>query len=252
MGLKGIIIDDEPKLRQVLEIKLKKHCPEIEIVDMASNAEEAYEKINKHAPNIIFLDIQMPGESGFDLLNRFESFDFEIIFVTGYNNYALKALKVSAVDYILKPIETEDLKRATRKAKTRILERKKIERYDILKHNLENIETQSAKIVIPSSNLYQYVKVNDILHCEGWQKYTRIHLSSGEVILSSYNIGVFKDMLNDYSFYSPHKSHLINLNKIVRYRKDGFIVLDNNSEVPVSRRRKEDFLETLDKHNNMI
>lgn len=242
MSYKAIIIDDESKLRKVLEIKVQEIRPDLKIVAMASNADEGEKLIRKHDPDLIFLDIHMPGDSGFELLERFEQVNFEIIFVTGYNEFALRALKVSAVDYILKPATNEDLKQAISKALDRIDEKVRLERYEILKHNIKNIDTEFAKIVIPGAKLYQHVLVNDIIHCEGWQKYTRIHLKNGDIILSSYNIGVFKDLLKEYNFFSPHKSHLINMNAIKNYNPEGIVELINGNEVPVSRRRKADFL----------
>jgi len=247
-----IIIDDEGKLRDVLKIKLNTHCPELKILDQASNAQEAFEKIKLHKPKLIFLDIAMPGESGFDLLNRFEYIDFEIIFVTGFNEYALDALKVSAVDYVLKPVQTESLINAVNKAKKRIDNRTKIAKYDILKHNLNNLGDQSTKIAIPGSNAYEFIKVEDIIRCEGWQKYTKIHLQSGDVIVSSYNLGVFRDMLESYDFYSSHKSHLVNKNHIVRYMKDGTIIMSDGSNAPVARRRKDDFMASVVKYLSFL
>jgi len=241
----AIIIEDEEKLREVLKIKLTQHCPEINILDMASNAEEGYNKIIDQKPDLIFLDIAMPGESGFDMLGRFDKIDFEIVFVTGFNEYALDALKVSAVDYVLKPVQTGALISAVDKAIARIAERSIIEKYEVLKHNLDHIGDQSTKIAIPGSTAYEFVEISDIIRCEGWQKYTKIFLANGEVIVSSYNLGVFRDMLESYDFFSSHKSHLVNKNHITRYLKDGSIILSDGSSAPVARRRKEDFMEQV-------
>ena len=245
MNYEAIIIDDEPKLREVLDIKLKQYCPEVYVLDKVSNAKDAFEKISLLQPKIIFLDINMPGESGFDLIQKFETINFEIIFVTGYNEYALDALKLSAVDYLLKPVKTQDLIDAVNKAKDRIDKKQKAERYDILKHNLNSGGDQNTKIAIPGTNVYQFVLIADIVRCEGWQKYTKIMLSNRETIVSSYNIGVFKDMLEKYGFYSCHKSHLINKSCIKQYLKEGIIIMSDDSQIPVARRRKEDFMEKV-------
>ncbi len=241
----ALIIDDEPKLREVLNIKLTQFCPEIKVLDMARDVQEAHSKICLLHPQLIFLDIAMPGESGFDLLDKFESIDFEIIFVTGYNEYALDALKVSAVDYVLKPVKTEDLVLAVRKATDRIDSRSKIEKYEVLRHNLNHLGDQNTKITIPGTNAYEFVTISDIVRCEGWQKYTKVHLKSGGVIVSSYNIGIFREMLESYDFYSTHKSHLINKNEILRYLKDGTVVMSDESTVPVARRRKDEFMQNV-------
>jgi len=237
----AIIIDDEPKLRKVLEVKLGQTCDGIRVIDTAENIDIAYEKITTKKPDIIFLDIAMPGGSGFDLLQRFERINFEIIFVTGYNDYVLDALKVSAVDYLYKPVNTDELIAAVSKAKGRITDRQKIEKYQVLKYNINHLGNQDTKVAIPGLHSYDFVKISDIIRCEGWQKYTRIYLTDGSCIVSSYNVGVFKDMLESYGFYSTHKSHLINTSSIAQYLKDGTVVMSDGSNVPVSRRKKDDF-----------
>lgn len=245
MEYTALIVDDEPKLREVMDIKLGQHCPEITVIGKASNVPEAYELITKHKPDIVFLDIAMPGESGFDLLEKFDKIDFQVIFATGFNEFALDALKVSAVDYILKPINTDDLINAVAKAVSNINAKQKLERYEVLKFNIKNVGKQDTKIALASTEAYEFIKVADIIRCEGWQKYTKIHISNGTTIVSSYNIGVYKDMLESYGFYSCHKSHLINEQLIKRYLKEGNVVMSDDSQVPVSRRKKEEFLEKV-------
>ena len=245
ISFQAIIIDDEPKLREVLKIKLSEYCTDIEIVGMASNVNEAYILIKEHKPNLIFLDISMPGGSGFDLLNRFEKIDFEIIFVTGFDEYALDALKLSAVDYLLKPVDSDSLVIAVEKAKSNIINGQKVQRYDVLKHNNDPTNSTDIKISIPGINSFEFLKISEIIRCEGWQKYTKIYLDNGECIVSSYNIGIYKNMLEKYGFFSSHKSHIINSDKIKKYLKEGTIILNDGSEVPVARRKKEEFIETI-------
>jgi two-component system LytT family response regulator len=241
----AVIIDDEPKLREVLCLKVKKNFPFITEAGQAGDASDGFEVIMKKKPDIVFLDISMPGESGFDMLDRFEQITFEIIFVTGYNDYAIDALQVSAVDYLLKPVKTEDLARAIERAIHRITNKDKIERYEALKHNKDKSGDQSSKIAIPGVDSYDFVTISDIIRCEGWQKYTKIFLSNGENLLSSYHIGVFKKILEKYGFFSTHKSHLINTTHIVNYKKDGTLTMKDRSVVPVARRRKDDFLQLV-------
>lgn len=248
----ALIIDDEPKLREVLQIKLTQYCPQIRVLDMAQNVAEAFTKIKQLEPQLIFLDIAMPGESGFDLLDRFQDINFEIIFVTGYNEYALDALKVSAVDYVLKPIKTEDLQAAVNKAQDRIDSRSKIEKYEVLRHNLHHLGDQNSKITIPGTNAYEFITVGEIVRCEGWQKYTKIYLKTGDVIVSSYNIGMFREMLEGYDFFSTHKSHLINKKLIKRYLKDGTVVMIDDAHVPVSRRKKDEFMTKVVKFMSVL
>ena len=220
----------------------------MEVISKVGNVPDAYQVIMEQKPDLIFLDIQMPGESGFDLLSKFERIDFQIIFATGFNEYALDALKVSAVDYLLKPLRNSDLVEAVAKALERINTSEKLKDYELLKHNLNNIGSQKTRVAIPNSGSYQFVEVETIVRCEGWQRYTKIHLLDGKVIVSSYNIGVYKDMLASYGFYSCHKSHLINQTHIVKYHSDNTVQLTDESTVPISRRKKDEFFEKFVKN----
>ena len=243
--IKALIIDDEPKLQKVLNVKLQKYCPSVEVVGMAGNIQKGYELARDLSPDLVFLDISMPGGSGFDFLEQFEGIKFEIIFVTGFDNYVLNALKVSAVDYLLKPVSTEELIAAVHKAEHRIKDREKLQKYNVLQHNLNHIGEQETKIAIPGANTYDFVKIGKIVRCEGWQKYTKIHLTDGSCIVSSYNIGVFKEMLSNYGFFSTHKSHLININLMTRYLKEGTVIMEDGAEVPIARRKRDDFVEKV-------
>lgn len=190
----------------------------------------------------------MPEETGFDLLDYFDTFSFEIIFATGYSKYAIEALRLSAVDYLLKPVRTKLLVQAVQKAIDRIDERQDIERYKVLKHNLNNSDSNKNKIAIPGLDNYQFVEVAKIIRCEGWDNYTKIHLVNGEILISSYAIGVIKDLLTNYNFYSAHKSHIINLDEIATYQKDGTLVLSNGAQVPVARRKRKEFVDGIIKN----
>lgn len=240
-----IIIDDEPKLRKVLQLKLQQFCPETCVVAEAGNINDAYLKILEKKPKLIFLDIAMPGGNGFELLDKFNEIPFEIIFVTGYSDYVLSALKASAVDYLLKPLDTQELIQAVQKAQLRIYERTKLHLYENLKHNIHHIGDQQTRITIPGMDAYDFVAIKDIVRCEGWQKYTRIYLLNGSCIISSYNLGVFREMLSEYGFYSTHKSHFINTHLILRYLKEGTVIMIDESKVPVSRRKRDEFSEKV-------
>ena len=243
--INAIIIEDEPKLQKVLALKLEKFCPSVKVVGAASNINEAFSMIRDSKPELVFLDISMPGGSGFDLLQKFEAINFEIIFVTGYDNYLLNAIKISAVDYLLKPLSTEDLITAVHKAEVRIEDRAKIKMYEVLQHNLNHVGEQDTKVVIPGAQTYDFIKIKDIIRCEGWQKYTKIHLVNQSCIVSSYSIGVFKEMLGSYGFFNTHKSHLINTKLIKQYLKEGTVIMEDGSKVPIARRKKEEFMEKV-------
>ncbi len=242
MKLRTVIIDDEPKLRAVLKVKLETKCPNLELVGMAEDAKSGYELIQSTKPNLVFLDIAMPGDSGFDLLQKFETIDFDVIFVTGFSEYILDALRVSAIDYLLKPVQNKQLIEAVEKAVLRKKERDSISHYHILKHNLNHIGDQKTKIAFPGVEAYEFVTVENIIRLEGWNKYTRVYLTSGKVIVSSYNIGVYRKMLSRYEFFNCHKSHMVNSKHIKRYLREGTVVMVDDAQVPVSRRKKDEFL----------
>lgn len=243
-SINAVIVDDEPKLQEVLSIKLKKNCPQVHILGSAENIEDAYELISRVKPNLVFLDISMPGGTGFDLLEKFEKPSFEVVFVTGYSEYAIQALKLSAADYLLKPLNTKDLISAVFKVEEKLnLEfSQRLEKLEVLKSNLNQQTDQHKKVVIPNDKGYEFVKLKDIVRIEGWQKYTKIHTVQKEVFVSSYNIGVYKEMLDDQMFFQTHKSHIINDKFIKSYSKEGLLYLEDGSEVPVARRKKEEFL----------
>lgn len=243
--IKTLIIDDEPKLRKVLHIKLDQYCEAVEVIGEATNVSEGFDQIIKHDPDLVFLDIAMPGGSGFDLLKKFEKINFEIIFVTGFNDYILDAIRVSAVDYLVKPIITEDLISAVQKASLRIEDKASLNKYKLLQFNLNNVGEQESKIAIPGSDGYDLVVISDILRCEGWQKYTKIHLTNKKILTSSYNIGVFKKMLENYDFFTCHKSHLVNTKHISKYLKEGILILSDESKIPLARRKREEFTSNI-------
>ncbi|MFK8057140.1 MAG: LytR/AlgR family response regulator transcription factor [Saprospiraceae bacterium] len=245
MKIRALIVDDESKLRKVTMDKLARLCPNIEVVGEAANVPDAYSLIKSTTPDLVFLDIAMPGENAFDLLERFESIEFEIIFITGFNDFAIDALRVSAIDYVLKPVGDEELIAAVNKAVQRIQERDTIKRYEVLRHNIDHIGQQSTRIAIPSQTAYDFISVDNIIRCEGWEKYTRIHLETGEVLIASLNIGHFRELLTPYGFYSTHKSHLINKRKVIQYKREGLVILNDKSEVPVARRRRDKFIQEV-------
>ena len=234
----ALIIDDESELSQVLEHKLRIFCPHIQVVGTATHIEEACDLIGSHHPQLIFLDISLAGETGFDLLRRLDRTDFEIIFLDQTATHALEAIKVSAVDFLLKPVVPNELVVAVQKAQRRIVERELLQQFHLQ-------QELAYKIAIPASSHYECVNINDIIRCEGWEKYTRIYLQDGRCLLSSYRIGCFRELLEGQHFYSPHKSHIINTEQIVQYQRDGRIIMQDGAEVPVARRKREAFVEEV-------
>jgi len=247
--IRAIIIDDEKKLAKFLQQVIIDLDPDIEVVEIFTEAEKALDRIDELKPEIIFLDIDMPKMSGFDFLVKVARPDFEIIFVTGHNDYAIQAFKFSASGFVLKPVDVDDLKEAITTAKLRLKEKISLEKNRILIENLADNKKKHRKIGIPTMDGLEFTEVDKIVRCEALQRITRVIIEGEQSVISSYNIGEFVKLLSGHSFFSIHKSHLINLNKIKKYYKDGTITMDDGSTVPLARRRKNDFLEVISKIN---
>ncbi len=244
--INAVIIDDERKAAEVLDYKIKELDPNINVVQKITDPEEAIKLLNIATVDLVFLDIEMPIVSGFDLLKQVKNLDFEIIFVTGYQNYAIQAIQFSAIGYVLKPVDDDDLVLAIRNAKEKIKDKKsKLRNEQLLENLIAN--NKEKKIGIPTMYGLEFVSLTNIIRCEGLQKCTKVVVENGKNIVSSYNIGEFIKLLEPYNFFATHKSHLINLSRIQKYLKEGNIYMDDQSVVPLARRRKQLFLERLEK-----
>ncbi|MEQ8703823.1 MAG: LytTR family DNA-binding domain-containing protein [Phaeodactylibacter sp.] len=243
--IKAVIVEDEAHARLTLKSKLEAFCPEIQLLGMADTPGEGQKLIQELKPELVFLDIAMPGESGFDLLRRLDNLNFEIIFVTGFDNFAIDAINFCAIGYILKPIQNSLLIKAVHNATERIRERRDNDRNKALIRNLEQPGSSSNRIGIPTEEGLEFVPTSDIIRCEGQNRLTILFLSGGQTLVSSYNIGEFVRLLEPYGFFQVHRSHLINHNRILRYNRDGQVTMEDQSQVPVSKRRKGDFLQRL-------
>lgn len=240
----AIIVDDEKNARENLHGIIEKHFPEINIIAETSSAIDAINAIRIDEPNLLFLDIEMPGGSGFNVLEHFPNPDFKIIFITAYDHYAIKAIRFSALDYILKPINVIQLKAAIR----RLVEIQ--HKFDNrLQQFLDNKDTkmENRKIALPSVDKIDYVEIKRILRCLGESNYTYIFLTDGTKIMISKSLVEYEEILEDYGFIRTHKSHLVNLMHVISYIKSdgGYLLLSDKSSVPVSRRKKESVLEKL-------
>lgn len=245
MNINAVLVDDEPKALAILRNKIERFCPRINIVGQTQHPEEAIAIINKEKPQLVFLDIAMPQISGFDLLKEIDNLNFEIIFVTAFDQYAIDAINHCAIGYLLKPVDNQSLIETVNKAITNIEEKTALKKNRLLIDNLGITTFLKKKIVIPSQEGLEFVKIEDVIHLEGNQGYTSIHLVDRKPILSSYSIGHFHKILDNQIFYLVHKSHLINTNHIERYLNEGYLLLSNHQNVPVSRNRRQDFLDRL-------
>lgn len=242
---KVIIIDDEAKPREVLQMKLKEEFPELNIVATADSAINGYEYCMQFKPDMVFLDVNMPLKTGFDFLAMFDKVPFEIIFSTAYQQFALDAFKVAAVGYLLKPVKSEDLVLAVHHAIKQLELKNKEKKVDILLSNMKP-ENTNKKLVIPSTDRYEFVDIDQIVLCESSDKYTYIYTEGGLKILSSQYLGWYKTLLEPYGFFVPHKSYIINLKYINSLTHDDEIILKKlNIRVPLARRRKTEFLQQI-------
>ncbi len=243
----AIIIDDEERARRVLSTTLTKYCPAVKIVAQCEDVPQGVRQINLHQPDIVFLDIEMPEYNGFELFDFFRSIDFEIIFVTAYNEYALRAFEVSAVDYLLKPVRIDQLEQAVQKVANRMHRAKMQDRLEVLKENLQAQQLQ--KITVPVAEGLLFVKVKDISHVDAEGAYSKLWLTDGSNLLISKKLKYFEDMLIDIPFfYRVHRSHLINLLKIKMYnRRESILILENQQRIKVARDNKVHLEECLRK-----
>lgn len=234
---KALVVDDEQGNRELLNAMLLKHCVQIEKISLAQSVAEAEQFLKQEQFDVVFLDIEMPKENGFDLLNKLRNIDFKIIFVTAYDAYALKAIKYSALDYLLKPVDKEEL--VTAIGKLDFLASQKAQ-LDLLSHNLKNEEDR--RIALATQDEVLFVRLSDIIRFQAEANYTQVYLKDEEPILLSGNIGHFEKLMNDQRFYRSHQSHLINRNYIKKYvkKEGGYFVMADKSQVPISRLKREE------------
>lgn len=246
--MNAIIIDDEKNQRNVIRQIIEKYCPDISIVGEAGDIKHAFSLIKTQEPDLIFLDVEMPHGSGFDLLTQFDEIPFEVIFVTGYGHYAVKAFEFNALHFIQKPIDDMVIIQAVAKARARMQEKTRASYYNVVLENLKNPMNLDNQIAVPLVEGFEFVKVKDIVRCKSDAGSTFIYLSNNKRIFSSKNLKEYQNLLTDYNFCRVHNSHLISIGHIKKYLKPdgGTIVMSDNTEIPVSRRRKDDFLELLD------
>ncbi len=244
MNYKAIIIDDEKNARILLEGMIIEYKPEIKIVDTCTNLQNGVISIYKNKPNLVFLDIEMPGQSGLELLNFFEDIEinFSIIFTTAYNQYAIQAFKLSAIDYLLKPIEPDALEAAIERFK----KHENLQNYNLLKSNLAN--SNDLKLALPTASSIKFVSLNSILYIKGDGGYTHFFLNDGSTVMVSKTLKVYEDILKEEpGFFRCHKSFIVNVKYISDYVKSdgGYLVIKNNHEIGVSHEKVAELLKLM-------
>ncbi len=246
--MKVIIIDDEARARKSIADLLKFSPQDISLVAEAESVASGFAVITTHKPDLIFLDINMPDGTGFDLLKKLDNINFKIIFITAYEEYAVQAFEFSAIDYILKPVDPKKLFEAINRAH-QLVEQENISlKLNALFANLENSASENKKLILKTSESIYVVNTDDIIRCESDAGYTQFYLLDDKRIIVSCNLKDYEEMLDGYGFYRIHQSHLINLKYIDHYSKTegGAVVMKDNSELPVARRKKESFLKLLE------
>ncbi len=249
--MKTLIIEDEQKSREMLATLIKKNFPQLTIVGLAKNVAEGVEFINTLSPDLVFLDISMPDGTGFDVLEKTQGLKFDIIFTTATDKHALKAIKYSACDYLLKPIDVDELKptvdKLIEKHASKTPTMPSMENLQFLIQNLKRADDNYSKITLPTGNAYEIVNIKDIIRCEADGSYTNFILIGGKKLMVSASMKHYEDLLPANDFIRIHHHHLININHVLRFLKvdGGYAIMSDNSQLEISRRKKDAFLERL-------
>lgn len=247
--INAVIVEDEKKSRELLNNLIKKNCPDIQIVALADSVEAGVEAIRKFSPALIFLDVEMQDGSGFDLLNKLQDQKFDVIFTTASDKHAINAIKYSAIDYLLKPIDVEELITATKKILEKTSNVTNTDHLKILLQHLKQDKTSLSKIALPVGNAFEVVNVKDVVRCEAEGSYTNFVLNGGKKLLVTNSLKYFEDILPEEIFIRVHHHHLVNTNHVLKYFKadGGYVLMDDGAKIEISRRKREDFLQKIGK-----
>ena len=245
--LTAVLIDDESSSRNSLRQKLVTHCPDITIVAECESGEDGIKAIQSHDPDIVFLDVEMPRMNGFVMLQQLEQRSFELIFTTAYDHYAISAIRFSALDYLVKPIEIKTLKEAVERAKEKIQTDLPNQRIETLLHNLIDEKNLHNRIAIPSLEGLQFIDITDIIYLEAESNYSFIYLQNATRITVSKTLKDFEELLPSHTFIRIHHSYIINKNHVRKYLKGegGQVLMSNGKLLDVARRKKEDFMRAI-------
>src|SRR4051812_814682 len=244
--IKAIIVDDEPFCCEALETLLSRYCPQVEVINICHSANKALKIIAEQKPQLLFLDVEMPQMNGFELLQKLPGADFNLIFTTSYDQYAIKAIRFSALDYLLKPIDRDELQQAVEKAVSH--KRDPIAaQLALLFQKVAHPTTNIIKIALPTLEGLQMVTVDEIITCRSDRNYTILHLKNKQKLVVSRTLKDIEELLEDYPFIRVHHSCMVNINEINKYVRGegGLILMSDGTTVDVSRSRKEELLKTL-------
>jgi len=245
--VRTVLVDDEIAGIRILKDLLSAHCPEVEIIGEADSVSTALEVIPACSPELVLLDISINNENAFDLLNGLNSIDFQIIFITAWDNHAVQAFKYSATDYLLKPVDAADLQKAIKKVVRKSYEKTVIENLKILQENIQTLQLSQQKMAVPTLHGLSFVQLKDIMRLEANGSGTIIYLSNGEQLTTTRIIKEYEELLPGNIFYRIHNAHIVNLNKVQNYQKGrgGYVFMEDGTSIEVAFRRREDFLKRL-------
>ena len=243
--IKAIILDDEPNCCKTLSLLLDRYCPEVQVTNTFHNGLDALHAINASSPDLVFLDVQMPKMTGFEMLEKLPSINFHLIFTTSFDQYALKAFQFSAIDYLLKPVDREELQKAVKK----VLQRSQMPAAEQLQIMFQKLYHPGSinKIALPTMEGLQMIPVQSIISCEADDNYTKLVLKDNKKLVVSSTLKVIEKMLEDHSFIRVHRSFLVNLDEVEKYVKadGGYVVMSDGKHIYISRNKKEELLKKL-------
>ncbi|HRH50217.1 MAG TPA: LytTR family DNA-binding domain-containing protein [Panacibacter sp.] len=248
--IKAILVDDEKNALEMLEWQLHNYCPQVAIAAICNSADSGIEAIEQHKPSLVFLDIEMPKKNGFELVQSFINPSFDVIFTTAYNQFALKAFRFAALDYLLKPIDADDLVAAVKRYEKKMLHSNFKQQLDILMQQYNQPNILPEKISFATQQAIHFIKPAIIVHCESDSNYTTLHFIDKSKMVVSKTLKEVEEMLVHYHFYRIHHSFIINLKQVNRYVKTdgGAIEMTNGAQLPISRQRKDELMNILTNH----
>lgn len=246
--ISAIIIDDEPHAREAIFQVIDNYFDDISVVAQAGSVKEAVKQIQNHNPDFLFLDIDLPDGCGFDVLEMTERTKYRVIFITAHQEHALRAIKFSAFDYILKPVKPTEIVQAVNNLKEDLKDKEYVKRFDTMFANINHAYPELKKLTLKTAERIYVVNIKDIIRCHSDNAYTTFHMNDGTKILVSKPIGKYDELLTGLGFLRIHRSHLINLNYIKHYEKaeGGYVVMTDNCQVPVSNQKKQDLMKFFD------
>jgi two-component system LytT family response regulator len=248
--IKAVLVDDEKNALEMLEWQLQNYCPQVAIAAICSNADDGIAAIRQHQPQLVFLDIEMPKKNGFELVQSFVNPSFDVIFTTAYNQFALKAFRFAALDYLLKPIDADDLVAAVQRYEKKMLYGNFKQQLDILMQQYNQPNTLPEKISFATQQAIHFINPAIILYGESDSNYTTLHFIDKSKMVVSKTLKEVEEILVHYHFYRSHHSYIINLKQVNRYMKidGGFIEMTNGVQLPISRQKKEELMKILTNH----